>query len=176
MREKKLWRVSVATAPESEEAVVELVQRVLGKAASSYLDVNSGRLQVTAFLDANGDAIQQPSEPSGSYAGNPFSLNGNLSGVNVELTEPPYITSQPQAPPGNRVAAGGSASFSVGAAGTPVLKYQWFRDAVALVNGPKISGATTNKLQLTSLSAADNTVAKTSFRHRSMMLQNSVLW
>ncbi|MEI8197298.1 MAG: LamG-like jellyroll fold domain-containing protein, partial [Phycisphaerae bacterium] len=82
-------------------------------------------------------------------------MSGNLLGVNLPLTEPPYITQQPQAPAGNRAAAGGTASFSVTALGTPALSYQWYRDAVALVNDARISGATSANLQLTGLVAGD---------------------
>jgi hypothetical protein len=45
----------------------------------------------------------------------------------------PYITNQPQS---QMVIAGGSASFTVGAAGTPPLTYQW------RLNGTNLSGAT----------------------------------
>lgn len=116
--------------------------------------VGSG-FAVTAFRDGNGDNIKQSGEPSGAYAGNPFTLSGNLSGVNLTLTEPPYITQQPQSPPGNRVAVGGNASFSVTALGTPTLSYQWYRDAVALVNDARISGTTSTNLQITGLVAGD---------------------
>lgn len=110
---------------------------------------------VTAFLDGNGDSIKQFGEPSGAYAGNPFTVSGNLSGVNLTLTEPPYITQQPQSPAGNRVAVGGNASFSVTALGTSPLSYQWYRDTVALVNNARISGVTSANLQLTGLVAGD---------------------
>ncbi len=114
-----------------------------------------GGFSVTAFLDVNGDTIKQFGEPSGAYAGNPFTLSGNLSGVNLTLTEPPYITQQPQAPAGNRAGVGGNVSFSVTALGTPNLSYQWYRDAVALINDARISGATTANLQIINLVSGD---------------------
>jgi hypothetical protein len=39
-------------------------------------------------------------------------------------------------------------SFSVVAGGTPSLSYQWYRDNVALANGPKVTGATTPTLTI----------------------------
>ena len=114
-----------------------------------------GGFAVTAFRDVNGDTLKQFGEPSGAYAGNPFTVSGNQAGVNLTLTEPPYITQQPQAPPGNRVVAGGNVSFSVTALGTPTLTYQWYRDAVALANDAHISGATSPNLQLTGLVPGD---------------------
>lgn len=110
---------------------------------------------MTAFLDVNGDGIRQSNEPSGAYTGNPFTLSGNQSGVNITLTETPYITHQPQSPPGNRAAAGGNVSFSVTALGTAPLGYQWYRGTVALVDDARISGATSANLQITGLLAGD---------------------
>ena len=110
---------------------------------------------VTAFMDASGDGIRQPNEPSGAYAANPFTLAGDQSGVNITLTEPPYITVQPQTPPGGRVAAGASVSFSVTALGTAALSYQWYRDTTALANDARISGAQSPNLQITGLVAGD---------------------
>jgi glucose/arabinose dehydrogenase len=59
----------------------------------------------------------------------------------------PSITAHPA----NRsVAAGGSATFSVGASGTPTLRYQWQR------NGASIGGATAQDYAITSVVQADN--------------------
>ncbi len=110
---------------------------------------------VTAFMDVNGDSVRQFGEPSGSHPGNPLTLSGSLSGVDITLTEPPHITRQPQAPAGNRAGLGGSIGFSVTAQGTPNLSYQWYRDASPLVNNARISGATTANLQINGLVAGD---------------------
>ncbi len=48
-----------------------------------------------------------------------------------------------------------SASFSVSATGTGPLSYQWKKDGIDLVNGPRVSGATTANLSLSSLTTAD---------------------
>jgi uncharacterized protein (DUF2141 family) len=110
---------------------------------------------LTAFKDVNGDAIRQSSEPFGTYSGNPFTLTGDKSGVDLTLTEPPYITQQPQAPPGNRVAAGGTVAFSVSAQGTAPLSFQWFRDGAALANSARVTGANSPTLQINGLAAGD---------------------
>ncbi|MCH7705410.1 MAG: immunoglobulin domain-containing protein, partial [Planctomycetes bacterium] len=50
---------------------------------------------------------------------------------------------------------GGSASFSVGATGTPPLQYQWRKGNTDLVNGGNISGATTATLTIDPVSPSD---------------------
>ena len=66
-------------------------------------------------------------------------------------TAPPVITGQPQ----NQVATnGGSATFTVTAIGPTPISYQWRLNGTNLLNGPNLSGATTNVLELTSVSLA----------------------
>jgi len=50
---------------------------------------------------------------------------------------------------------GQSVTFSVVATGTHPLGYQWFKDGVALVDGGRLSGATTPSLTITNLFPAD---------------------
>jgi len=45
---KPLWRVSIATAPEAEDAVSEVLSTVLGQPVSSYLNMKTGVTTVTA--------------------------------------------------------------------------------------------------------------------------------
>ena len=68
----------------------------------------------------------------------------NYSGLKSFGEVAPVITSQPQS---QRVKAGSNVSFSVGAAGTKPLEYQW------RVNGQNISGATTSTLSLSGVPA-----------------------
>lgn len=64
----------------------------------------------------------------------------------LTVTEPAAITTQPSA---QQVAAGGSASFSVTATGTPAPTYQWRKD------GQAISGETQSSLTIDTVSAGD---------------------
>jgi large repetitive protein len=64
----------------------------------------------------------------------------------------PVVTTQPT---NQLVAPGATAHFSVVAAGTPTLRYQWQRDGTNLANGGNISGATTAALTVSSVSDAD---------------------
>ena len=50
MKPAALWQLSVATTPEAEEAVSELLGRLLGAPASSYADVLQGGRVVSVFL------------------------------------------------------------------------------------------------------------------------------
>ena len=45
-----LRQISISTSTEAEEAVAEMIGRILGCATSSYVDFESGTTQVTAFL------------------------------------------------------------------------------------------------------------------------------
>jgi ribosomal protein L11 methyltransferase len=45
-----LWKISVATLPQAEEAVLELLQSVLGSPASAYTNARTGRTAATVFL------------------------------------------------------------------------------------------------------------------------------
>ena len=61
--------------------------------------------------------------------------------------------------PASQVAASGiSATFSVVAAGSGTLNYQWFKGGLALADGGNISGSTTSNLTLTALTTSDAAV------------------
>ena len=47
---KPLWRVSVMTTPEAEDAVSELLGAVLGQPVSSYFNLETGVTTVTVYL------------------------------------------------------------------------------------------------------------------------------
>jgi ribosomal protein L11 methyltransferase len=49
MKRASLWRVSVTTAPEAEDAVAELLATVLEEPVSSWLNVETGVMLVTAY-------------------------------------------------------------------------------------------------------------------------------
>jgi len=88
----------------------------------------------------------QPAD-AGSYSCSVSNLVGGVTSSAATLTVniPPLITGQPT----NRtIAIGNSTTFSVVAAGTGPLTYQWKRGVTNLVNGAGISGATTPTLTL----------------------------
>ena len=47
---QSLWKISVATTREAEEAVAELLQNCLGQPASSYTDAETGATKVSVYL------------------------------------------------------------------------------------------------------------------------------
>jgi ribosomal protein L11 methyltransferase len=53
MRHSALWRVSIATSAEAEDAASELLAETFGQPVSSYRDFETGRTRVTAYLPRN---------------------------------------------------------------------------------------------------------------------------
>ena len=49
MKRQSLWRVSVITTPEAEDAVSELLGTVPGQPVSSYFNLETGVTTVTAY-------------------------------------------------------------------------------------------------------------------------------
>ncbi|HJQ65977.1 MAG TPA: FlgD immunoglobulin-like domain containing protein [Gemmatimonadales bacterium] len=99
------------------------------------------------------------------------SFNGNSNSVSSQVSfqdvPDPLIDQHPQS---QTVAPGATASFSVGASGIAhasaaatspsapsALTYQWRRNYQNLVNGGRISGATTSQLQITNVAVAPDT-------------------
>ncbi len=50
MKRKSLWRISVTTTPEAEDAVAELLSAILDLPASAYFDIETGVSTVTVYL------------------------------------------------------------------------------------------------------------------------------
>jgi len=51
MKRQPLWRVSIATTPEAEDATAEMLGTVLSSAAVSYLNAETGKSMVTAYCE-----------------------------------------------------------------------------------------------------------------------------
>jgi len=91
---------------------------------------------------------------SGNYSVLVANAVGSTNSVAAVLTVvlPPIITQQPQ---GESVVSFNNASFTVAAAGTGPLNYQWRKGGTNLVDGGNVSGSTTTNLILASVSLND---------------------
>jgi ribosomal protein L11 methyltransferase len=56
MKREPLWRVSIATTPEAEDAVAEMLGLELKQPASSYFNIESGACTVTVYCEARPEA------------------------------------------------------------------------------------------------------------------------
>jgi uncharacterized repeat protein (TIGR03803 family) len=73
-------------------------------------------------------------------------------GTVFRLLLPPAIAVQPQSQTNN---AGATVAFLVSATSLTPIGYQWQKNGTNLVNGGSISGATTDRLTITSISSSD---------------------
>lgn len=78
----------------------------------------------------------------------------NTANVTVTVNQLPAITVQPT-PATQTVCPGVSVNYSVVATGAGPLTYQWRRNAVNLVDGVQISGATTTTLTISNVAVAN---------------------
>jgi hypothetical protein len=93
------------------------------------------------------------SELISSYPTN-LAAGGSGSITVRPYSQAPVVTSQPGSV---FVYSGGSARFSVGAAGAPPFTYQWQKNGAPLTDGGNISGSTTPTLVINNVSAGDAT-------------------
>ena len=70
----------------------------------------------------------------------------------IGVAVPPVITNQPQSTVTNQ---GATVTFVVGASGSAPMSYQWLKDGTNLVNGGRVSGATSNVLTLAGVQVSD---------------------
>ena len=109
--------------------------------------------KVSAFLDSNDNGVQDSTEASGDYEGNPFSVSGDKSDIHVVLTEAPRLISfTPQA---RGPAGAASVSLTVEAMGSGTLSYQWESGGIPLEDGARISGSRSKTLQISGLNSGD---------------------
>jgi Immunoglobulin domain/Immunoglobulin I-set domain len=91
-------------------------------------------------------------------AGNFSVVIGNSAGSVTSSVAPLTVVSAPSIttqPANISVVSGGSASFTVAAAGSAPLTYQWLKGGSPLANGGNISGATTATLTVSPATSAD---------------------
>jgi len=94
------------------------------------------------------------------YVTNSTGVQYNIAGPAVLTVNDPYIVTQPTNPV---VAAGGNATFTLVAAGSPTLSYQWYENGIQLVDTQTtptgsaiVSGSQTATLTLTGVQDTDN--------------------
>ena len=63
MKSQPLWKISVATSSEGEEAVQQLLERLYGHPASTCTDLITGAIVVNLFLTRNARATRPPRAP-----------------------------------------------------------------------------------------------------------------
>ena len=63
MKNQPLWRISVATSAEGEEAVQQLLERLYGQPASTCTNLITGAIIVNSFLPRNARATRPPRAP-----------------------------------------------------------------------------------------------------------------
>jgi hypothetical protein len=91
---------------------------------------------------------------AGNYTAVVTNSAGSLTSAIATLTVivPPSVTSPPSS---QTVATGSNVSFTVTAAGTAPLSYQWLFNGTALSNGGQVSGATTSALALSNVQTSN---------------------
>ena len=133
----------------SENQTVNFSVAVSGTAPLHY----QWRLNEADILDATGSDYSLESaqtSDAGTYSVVVANSAGSITSAPAILTvmTPPSITTQPIS---QTKTAGTTASFSVIAAGTAPLTYQWNKGTNSLVNGGNVSGATSPQLTLSNL-------------------------
>ena len=104
---------------------------------------------MSAFASGIPSPVDLQLGPDGSlyYLARGSGGGGSVYKIHYTGSQAPAITQQPS---DQTVAAGQSATFSVGASGTPPLSYQWQR------NGSNVPGATASTYTIASVSTSDN--------------------
>ena len=82
-KNKTLWRISVTTTLEAEDAVAELLNKVLGAAASAYFDVEAQTSCVSAYAEKNLPRAIQAEMFSGLQQIKTFGLNLGSGKISV---------------------------------------------------------------------------------------------
>ena len=118
-------------------------------ADSTYTGVTTGTLTIAATTPAmHGHKFR-------AVATNGVPSDATSTDATLSVNFAPVISLQPST---QSVAAGSNAFFSVTASGFPALNYQWRKGGANLVNGGRISGATTAILTISNLQTGDEGV------------------
>lgn len=114
---------------------------------------NGDGYEVVAFLDVNANGRLDTEEPRGTYSGNPLSVSGDMSNVDIQLIEPPAILSSPD---DFRVSAGEDLTLPITVAGSQPMTFQWRKNGETIQDTDSITGSGTATLQISSAKGADS--------------------
>jgi subtilisin-like proprotein convertase family protein len=116
---------------------------------------NGTAVTLTATATASGNAFQrweQDAVPVTTNRTAAVVMDANHVVTAIYAPVPPSIREQPQS---QTVAAGANVLFSVAAAGSPPLAYQWRRNGANLTDGSRVTGARTNSLTILSVQTGE---------------------
>ena len=140
-------RIERATIPGFGDAVLKAISDAPGAYAVPRL-IPSNYVEVTAYMDVNGNQIHDKTEPQGSYANNPFNLTENVSGIDFTLAEPPTFVDQPA--DARAISSSTAIEFQAQVSGTAPLAWQWYHNGVELADNAKYDGVHSAKLTVVS--------------------------
>lgn len=116
--------------------------------SASWISINSPASGVSS-----GSVTYQLAQNAGPARSGSITIGSATFTINQGAATPVAITAQPAA---RNVAFGANVSFTVAAAGTAPLTYQWRFNGTNLVNGGSVAGATTSTLFLVNVQHANS--------------------
>ncbi len=107
--------------------------------------------------------LKTTAKNSANYSVIVKNVYGSVTSVAAKLSvlTPPSIAAAPRITipqSGGLARSGTNAVLTISPTGSAPLRYQWFKNGVALVDGGNVSGATTNVLKITSLTTNETAV------------------
>ena len=87
MKTSPLWRVSVTTSPEAEDAVSELLSATYGVAAAAYFDFERQTSRVSVFLESGEFAAEAARKEISSALERIRSLGINVGATKIEIAK-----------------------------------------------------------------------------------------
>jgi hypothetical protein len=152
---------------DSNEIAISIIPPIVNISSTQYIYNNGNAVQLTSSLSQGANATYQWYGPAGlingatssnyvftmsaSTYGNYYVRATNAGGFDDSNVVTMYMNPIITVDPNNQTSSAGStASFSVSAAGSPTLSYQWYK------NGGLIFGATSNSYTTPTLTSSDN--------------------
>lgn len=120
--------------------------------AFTIADIDDSNYNVFAFMDVNSNGFFDFGEPNGFASDNPIGVSGDLGNINILLSEPPSMISNPS---DAILAAGSELSLSVSVSGSNPLNFSWKHNGETIENNSRTTGADTANLQISDLRGGD---------------------